>query len=170
MKPSDFRTGLTAVRLRKILHYDPATGLWTWAKKRGPYRAGSKAGTTVACGYVRIGIAKRYYFSHRLAWLYMTGGWPASQIDHQDTDKSNNRWRNLRAATAHQNQGNRRLNKNNTSGFKGVWWHAKSERWVATIAFYKRRIFLGSFYTLHEAHAAYKRAAAQYFHEFGRAA
>src|SRR5690349_18751373 len=51
-------------------------------------------------------------------------------VDHIDNDRLNNTRATLRLCTQSQNQANRRLHKNNTSGYKGVTrrgtkWHAR---------------------------------------------
>ncbi len=60
--------------------------------------------------------------------------------------------------------GNRLLNKNNTSGSKGVYFG--QNRWTARIGFGKRRLHLGCFKTLVEATQAYDKFAAELFGEF----
>ena len=100
---------LTVEELRSILHYDPATGIWTWKthhSKRA--RKGERAGKTVdkSTGYRRICINHILYKSSRLAWFYMTGEWPPTDVDHENTDKSDDRWRNLRLATESNNSMN----------------------------------------------------------------
>jgi hypothetical protein len=72
---------LTQERLQQVLHYDPETGAFTWVRP-GSSRVspGSVAGA-VAHGYVKIGVFKRDYGAHRLAWLYMTGEFPARGIE-----------------------------------------------------------------------------------------
>jgi hypothetical protein len=62
------------------------------------------------------------YREHRLAWLYMTGEWPTHEIDHINGDRVDNRFCNLREATASENRWNSRKRVNNTSGYKGVSW------------------------------------------------
>src|SRR5665213_3102737 len=103
---------LTQARLKKLLHYDPLTGMFTWRITHGRHdrwKAGARAGNLHKSDrrwLIRIeGIR---YKAHRLAWLYMTGRWPRDQIDHKDTDSSNNVFTNLREATNAQNQQNRR--------------------------------------------------------------
>lgn len=55
------------------------------------------------------------------------------RIDHADAHNTlDNRRKNLRSANASQNGGNRRKNKNNTSGFKGVSYRKDRGKWVAS--------------------------------------
>lgn len=53
--------------------------------------------------------------------------------DHKDGDGLNNRMSNLRACTHAQNARNSRTPRSNSSGFKGVSFKAKSNRYVARI-------------------------------------
>jgi len=55
------------------------------------------------------------------------------QPDHRDRNGLNNTRANLRAATNSQNMANRNIQKNNTSGFKGVSWHKRIGKWQSTI-------------------------------------
>lgn len=66
----------------------------------------------------------------RLAWLYMTGEWPAGEVDHKDLDATNDKWGNLRAATPFENQQNRRIRPDNSTGEKCIRKVANSTRWA----------------------------------------
>jgi hypothetical protein len=112
---------ITQSKLKEYLHYDPETGIFTWIKKPSKkVLYGCVAGFANGDGYPMIGVLGKYYRSHRLAWLYMTGSMPDFQIDHIDMDKKNNSWKNLRAATNSQNSMNRKANKNNLLGCKNI--------------------------------------------------
>lgn len=167
----DFERGLTAERLRTLLHYCPETGAFRWLVSNSARRpAGSAAGELKPSGYILIGINGWRYRAHRLAWLYVTGEWPQVQIDHRDNDRSNNKWLNLRPADNAQNQANAKRPKNNTSGFKGVFWNKQRQKWAAKINPDRRQVHLGFFADPKEAHAAYCRGAEKFFGEFARAA
>jgi hypothetical protein len=161
---------LTAERLRTIVNYDPDTGLFTWvsaAGRHGRYPAGSPAGFMHG-GYVCICIDGFDYRAHRLAWLWMTGAWPSSNLDHRDLNRANNRWDNLREATRSENGANRRQMKNNKSGFKGVSWYAPLGKWRAAITLNKHLRHIGYFANPAEAHAAYCAEAKRLHGEFAR--
>ena len=98
----------------------------------------------------------------------MTGEWPSRQVDHKDTDRSNNRWANLRLATGSQNKANMGKRADNKSGYKGVSWYSQTSRWVAQIRFEGKSKTLGYFLDPVKAHAAYCEAAARLFGEFAR--
>jgi hypothetical protein len=74
---------LTAERLREALSYNPDTGAWTWLVPTGRR---VRAGRIDCQGGWRIGLDGRYYTGSRLAFLYMTGKWPAHLVDHIDRD------------------------------------------------------------------------------------
>ncbi len=89
-------------------------------------------------------------------------------VDHVDGNGLNNTRSNLRLADSSQNGSNRGKPCNNTSGYKGVTWYKKYEKWRASIKFQKRDIFLGSFDTKEDAARAYNEAALKYHGEFAR--
>lgn len=166
---------ISADHLRSIIKYDQITGVFTWrtrADKDARWNnrfSGTVAGTTNANGYQVITIDRVRYTGHRLAWLYMTGSFPADQIDHINGNRQDNSISNLRPATNTENARNAAIGKNNTSGFKGVSFHKKAGKWSAQICVERRARYLGLFETPEEAHAAYLSAARQAFGDFVRA-
>lgn len=165
------REMITVERLREVLRYAPGAGEFRWrvSPSRG-VMAGAVAGTTCWRGYRHIKISGRLYLAHRLAWLWAHGEWPDGDIDHIDGDRANNRLSNLRIATRSQNLANTRRHRDNASGFKGVTWVPRVQKWMAQIRVGGRTKYLGYFATPEEAHAAYLEAARQAFGEFARAA
>lgn len=91
---------------------------------------------------------------------------PHEQADHINGNGLDNRRENLRLATKSQNNANRRISKNNKSGYKGVSWHKASGKWVAGIKVNGKSINLGGYDTPEQAHKAYCDAAIKYFGEF----
>jgi hypothetical protein len=94
---------------------------------------------------------------------YLTG-WPL--VDHINGDGLDNRRANLRPATGAQNMHNRRLNRDNKTGFKGVSWDAQRGRWRADINLNGRRKFLGYHEAPEAAAHAYDEAARSLHGEF----
>jgi hypothetical protein len=162
------KTHTTSERLRELLDYDPATGLFVWLiSPRRNVPVGSVAGT-LRNGYIRIRIEMEAFSAHRLAWFYMTGEWPPGQVDHIDGNRSNNRWSNLRSATNSINQINGKLRSDSKTGYKGVSKPKRGKKWCARIVVNGKRIFLGMFPDPKSAHDAYMRAAVKYYGEFAR--
>jgi len=128
------------------------------------------AGTPDKYGYRQVVIDGRPYKAHRVAWFIVWGGWPKAQIDHINGIRNDNRLTNLREATPTENNRNVRRRRNNSSGVAGVWFEARSGKWVAVIKIAGRVTRLGSFRDLDEAAAARKAAEQHYFGEFARAA
>lgn len=102
---------LTAAIVRQCLRYDPSTGMLYWAVVPSGMgdrlTVGQRAGYPSTKGYRRLTIRGTEYAEHRVIWLWMTGEWPADQLDHKNRKKADNRWCNLREATNGQNMINR---------------------------------------------------------------
>lgn len=156
---------ISVEELKENLRYNPETGHFTWIKRSvDTCIIGGIAGY-INNGYVTIRVNKIAYTAHRLAWLYMTGEMPKSMIDHKDTDRSNNRFSNLRQSTQKQNLQNQiRPKSNNKSGFLGVSYTIR-QRFRADIRIDGKTIYLGAFKTAEEAHEAYLIAKRK-VHEF----
>jgi len=162
------RQGITAEFLRNVLTYDKNTGVLRWKKKisrkiKVGEIAGSKAGA-----HWQVGMYGENYLAHHLIWVMMTGDWPTDEVDHEDTDGQNNKWKNLRIATRKQNSANRGKNSNNTSGIKGVSWCKDRQKWQVGIKVNYRRIALGRYDSKEEAGEVYRKAAEKFFGEFSR--
>ena len=161
--------GLTAERLRELLSYDPETGVFTWVARPAQYiLAGAVAGGVNNEGYWMIKIDGRTYSGHRLAWLWVKGEWPSSDIDHKNLDKSDNRFSELRLATESQNLANSKVRKDNTTGLKRVGWHKRDRVWYSNIQINGKQKYLGSFKCPAAAYFAYIIAADNAFGEFAR--
>lgn len=160
---------LTIYRLNELLSYDREADNFTWlVATNGRRKVGEIAGSLDRSGYLIIKIDRKNYKAHRLVWLLTTGEWPDGIIDHKDGNKRNNRYSNLRIATASQNNTNSRIYKNNTSGYKGVFLRKNKNIYEAWIRKHNRRIYLGSYKDAYEAHLAYCEASKKYHGEFSR--
>ena len=89
-------------------------------------------------------------------------------VDHINGNGLDNRRENLRSCTKAENQRNRKLNSNSTTGYKGVSMHSSGKYYVARISINGKRIALGT--SLDKKHLAklYNDAAIKYFGEFAR--
>ena len=154
--------------VQAALDYAPETGLFTWRCGQSNVTAGAVAGSKTKKGYVLIRFMRYQILAHRLAWFWVTGDWPESQIDHKNGVRDDNRWSNLRPATNAQNLLNRGKNANNSSGFKGVSRCRRTGQYHAYVSIEGRRFFLGYHRSAKDAHAAYRAALAQHAPEFGR--
>jgi hypothetical protein len=154
---------ITAQRLKSLFDYDEEAGIFTRKIKQPGHSIGAVAGADCH-GYWVICIDGKHYLAHRLAWLYVYGKWPESQIDHVNRQKSDNRIANLRLATSFQNSANTTAKRNNKCGLKGV--RKREGRWEARIRVFGRNIHLGRFDTSEEASLAYQNVARSHHGEY----
>ena len=169
----------SAERLRECFDYDLETGVLTWQVRprehfdatRG-WRsfnanfAGKRAGTITKTGHRNVYINAVRYSVSRVVIKWMTGEEPPKTVDHCGGDPANDKWENLRPATMLEQGWNRRLRKDNTSGFRGVRRDGKG--WMARINEGGVRRYLGTYDTPEEAAAAYEAEAPRIRGEFYR--
>lgn len=145
--------------LRKILSYCPETGVLRWkVRRRNVAMPGDIAGSITDSGYVMVGIHRRQLRAHRIAWALTYGEWPASDLDHKNRVRSDNRLCNLRLATRSENSQNTNLRVDNKTGVKGVSLRLDTGTFSASIALDGESKHLGCYHSLQEAQLARAKA------------
>jgi len=88
------------------------------------------------------------------------------EVDHIDADRHNNQIENLRAATSAQNQRNKPLQRNNTSGHKNVRW--ANGKWAVELKINGKAKYFGRFEDLELAALMASEVRDKYHGEFAR--
>jgi hypothetical protein len=160
---------ITQEYLHEYFHYDKTTGQFLRKKKTGnSTKQGELVGSNKGNGYIVLCLKSRLYLAHRMAWLYVYGAMPTSNIDHINGNRADNRISNLRLATQSQNIANSLISKANKSGCKGVSWRKDIKKWRASIMVNYKQIALGCYDSKDEAYDAYISAAIKHFEGFAR--
>ena len=148
---------ITAEELKKHLSYNPETGVFLrLTASGGKSKVGHPAGFLSDMGYLCIGINRKTYKAHRLAFLYVNGEWPIGDIDHINGIKNDNRITNLRDVSHQVNGFNQRnAHSHSKSGILGVHWDQRTQKWRAQIKLHGKKKHLGLFQTAEEAHSMY---------------
>jgi hypothetical protein len=147
--------------IKEKFSYDPLTGV-IHAKYLNGKPVGSKAGN----GYINLELQGKKLLAHRVAWVIYYGDWPPGFVDHVNRDRSDNRIANLRQASRSQNHQNSGPKSQNATGFKGVSYRPRTDKYIAVIHRSNRQKYLGHFDTAEEAAAAYDREARVVHGEF----
>lgn len=87
-------------------------------------------------------------------------------VDHINRKKLDNRLENLREVTVSQNQINKSMQKNNTSGVVGVSWDKDRGMWHVMITVNKKHINLGRYTDLEVAKSVRLEAEKKYHKEY----
>jgi hypothetical protein len=135
---------LTKEKLAELFCYEDGN-LINKVQRGAKGKKGQKAGCFDKEGYVVIGIDKKLYRAHRLIWLMNYGEFPSGELDHINGKRDDNRVENLREATSSENKHNQKKRVTNTSGFKGVSFCKKSEKWIAFVTVNKKQKNFGPF-------------------------
>jgi len=173
---------LTAEIARELLTYNPDTGKLFWKERPAKYFnnpnytkrwntqwAGKEAFKAIT--YRKSGqisrldghLLNKKYLAHRIAWLIYYSEWPKNEIDHINQDPTDNRIENLRDVTHAENNKNRTLQNNSTTGYLGVSKHHGKYR--AEICINNIKKHLGCYDTVEEAAAVRAVASINYnFH------
>lgn len=93
---------------------------------------------------------------------------PSDCCDHINGNGLDNRRENLRVCTIQQNLSNRGIASNNRSGFKGVYWSKRYQKWEVEVWASKKKNYVGRFISLKDAAIAYNEAAKKHHGEFAR--
>jgi AP2 domain. len=121
---------------------------WKWRCGKGGYALRTSKGEDI--------------YLHHLVLTTPEG----KQVDHIDRNTFNNCRSNLRLCNKSENQRNRPLSKNNTSGFKGITYCMRDHVWFSRIKLFFKEMHLGSFKTSEEAAHVYDKRAVELFGEF----
>ena len=135
------RADIPLETIRKVLGYDPDTGVFTRLSD------GRKVGFIVGGGYEEVFVAGKRYKAHRVAYAFTFGECPAHfDVDHIDGCRNNNRASNLRLATRSENcQNQKTAHKDSKSGMRGVYLHKKTGKYAAQIMLNNQNKHLGLF-------------------------
>lgn len=116
-------------------------------------------------GYIKTKHDGKQISLHRLILNFPDQKLHIDHIHGKET-RNDNRKSNIRIVTCSQNQMNRGLQSNNTSGITGVFFNKKDNKWESRITVRKNIIQLGSFNNLEDAVNARKSAEEKYFGEY----
>jgi hypothetical protein len=127
---------------------------------------GSNAGTIIGTmkpkGYLVAVVDGKMYRVHHLVWFWHHGSW-ATELDHINRVRHDNRIENLRPCTHTQNLGNMRPRVHK---YKGVTFCKQTGKWRAQITVDYSHVCLGRHTSIEEAARAYNKAAIEHFGEF----
>lgn len=156
----------TQDQLREELDYDPATGLFTRLIARSNcVKIGDIAGSLDSHGHIQIRVWGRLYLAHRLAWFWVKDEW-APLVDHRNTKRADNRWKNLRKATRDQNGANSVCSKHSATQAKNIVPQGGKFRLRMTMD--GKRAHIGYYDSIAEAQTVYAIKASEAHGEFAR--
>lgn len=85
-------------------------------------------------------------YSHEMLHTCLFGPLPKGYVyDHKNGNTLDYRRCNIRIANKRQNSVNRAMQRNNTSGYTGVWFHKRQKKWIAQIRIKGQKLYLGTF-------------------------
>lgn len=151
--------------INELLEYitvDTQTGICVWSKK--PNRktlVGSTAGSK-SNGYNVIGFKDNNYRIHRIVF-YVAHGYLPLIVDHKHGKDAGDGIDNLQEVTQQQNLIKKSMQRNNKTGFRGVCWDKRTEKFMAYITKDGKRTHLGRFDTAIEASIVYESKAKEFF-------
>lgn len=70
---------------------------------------------------------------------------PRQCVDHINKNRADNRKQNLRICDHSENDRNRSPYVTNTSGVTGVYFDKKRKKWVASITYNRKKVYIGRF-------------------------
>lgn len=168
--------------IESLLNYDRNTGQFFWkprsasqvkgdgeAKRWNGRYANKEAGSVYqdhSCDlkYRKIAIRKKFYAASRLAMIvlgYTQEELADKEVDHIDGNPLNNRPDNLRLVVTRQNSMNRKIRKDNTSGYTGVVFYKPAGMWKAQVSIGGAQVSRGYYKNKEDAAEAVRLARAE---------
>jgi hypothetical protein len=157
--------------LRERFALDVDAGLLRWRRREGVHESWNTkyvdkiAGDPQANGRMRVGLDDQRYLVHRIIFK-MFYGYEPPEIDHEDTDYTNNRPGNLRPCDHGSNIANGRRRRKQSGLPKGVV--LKGGRYYVAVRKHGVSNYVGYFDDVETAHVAYCAAADKFHGEFAR--
>lgn len=150
--------------LHEIFQYGDGNLYWKMDVAKN-VKAGSICKQIDSRGYKKVTINRKSYFQSRIIFMMHYGVLPKT-IDHINCIKTDNRIENLRPASIIENGQNKKIQKNNKSGFKNVHWCKTNKKWVVTIKVNKKSMSVGSFKDIELADLVAQEARNKYHKNF----
>lgn len=120
--------------------------------------------------YAHKALSNRWYarsavvgFMHR----FLTGVQEEMSVDHINGDSLDNRQENLRICSHLENLRNKKIYRNNKSGYKGVYFDKGKNRWIAQVVLGGKKITRSSI-DPEKAALLYDELAREYFGEYAK--
>ena len=157
---------ITQDRLKELVTYDPETGIFM-RKVRTSNRVdmAKPMGTVDTYGYLWCSLDGKAFRLHRLAMIYVYGSVHYGDVDHINMDRKDNRISNLREVSRSVNMQNKHAaSANNKTGYVGVCFDSRRNKYTAQIRINGKNTHLGMFDSPDIAHAEYVKAKRN-FHE-----
>ena len=150
--------------LHEIFQYEDGNLYWKIDVAKN-VKAGSICKYIDSRGYKKVKINRKSYAQSRVVFMMHYGFLP-KEIDHINCIRTDNRIENLRPASTIENGQNKKIQKNNKSGFKNVHWCKTHKKWVVTIKVNKKIIFIGNFKDVELADLVAQEARNKYHKSF----
>lgn len=138
--------------------------VFEWASKHKWYAQKFKRTFYVSRGVPVVGGKRTISRLHR---EIMKAG-PGQAVDHIDGNGLNNLRSNLRLCSLAENNRNVQKRRDNTSGYIGVVWFSRDQKWKAQIGHEGKGHSLGYFSDIQEAARVRDQAAIEYFGDFAK--
>lgn len=122
---------------------------WKWEETPNGYARRNESKTTLSRR-----VKQTKFYMHRVVNSTPKG----MDTDHINRNKLDNRKCNLRMVTRSENMRNTGLQRNNTSGYKGISWDKKRLLWESHIKNNDKKLFLGRYKKLADAIIVRKQA------------
>jgi HNH endonuclease len=144
--------------------FDYRDGSLYWKKSRSNIvKVGDKVGCMSGNGYLDVRVDGKLLKVHRIIFV-MHHGYEPKMLDHINADKTDNRIENLRECVSAENVRNRPLNKNNTTGSKGVVFNKRRGKYMVRVS----EKYLGYYEDLELADLVATMAREKYHGKFAR--